>query len=171
MDQLPQVVTNARGERLTFERTTRATAGAALEVEVRYLPAATPPPLHLHPGQDERFEVRSGAIELTLAGERRRYGAGEAFMVPAGTMHTMRAVGVDGAVLGWRITPALDTEGFFRRMWALQRDGAGGRADPFRLAHILFTHRREFRLATPPDAVQWLAFGLLALVNRLLGRR
>ncbi len=171
MDPWPQVVTNARGERLTFERTTRDTAGEALEVEVRYVAADAPPPLHLHPAQDERFEVRSGALEVTLAGDRLLYGAGEAFTVPAGTVHTMRAVGDDGAVLGWRITPALDTEGFFRRMWALQRVSANGRADPFRLAQILFAHRREFRLARPPDAVQWLAFGLLALIGRALGRR
>ncbi len=171
MDPRPPVVTNARGERLTFERTPLDTAGAALEVEVRYLPADRPPPLHLHPAQDERFEVRSGAIEATVAGALRTYGVGEVFTVPAGTVHTMRAVGDDGAVLGWRITPALETEAFFRRIWALQRDGARGRADPLRLAQVLFTHRREFRLARPPATVQWLAFGLLALFGQVLGRR
>lgn len=171
MDPRPQVVTNARGERLAFERTPLDTAGAALEVEVRYLPTDRPPPLHLHPAQDERFEVRSGAVEVNVAGEQRTYEVGDVFTVPAGTVHTMRAVGDDGAVLGWRISPALGTEAFFRHMWALQRDGARGRGDPLRLAQILFAHRREFRLASPPDAVQWMAFGLLALVGRMLGRR
>jgi hypothetical protein len=34
----------------------------ALEVEASYRPGGSPPPAHLHPAQDERFEVLEGSV-------------------------------------------------------------------------------------------------------------
>lgn len=159
---------NGRGERLRFVSLPRDSERDALVVEVEYR-AGDAPPDHHHPFQRERFEVLDGALEVTIAGERRVERAGGAFEVEAGVVHAMRAIGDTGASLRWTITPALGTDRFFRSMWALDAAGSG-RTDVFRVAQVLHAHRREFRLARPADPIQGVLVGVLAWLGRRLGR-
>src|SRR2546423_792703 len=62
------------------------------------------PPEHLHPRQEERFEVLEGAIRAIVDGAERRYHAGETFDVPAGTRHQMTAD--EPSRLRWEVRPA-----------------------------------------------------------------
>jgi len=93
---------------------------------------AMPPP-HLHPHQDEHFEVLEGTIHAIVDGEERRYGAGEAFDVPAGTVHQMAAEGPSR--VRWEVRPALRTAEFFARLYS-------GDAGP----GFLEQYAEEFRL-------------------------
>jgi quercetin dioxygenase-like cupin family protein len=99
----------------------------ALVVESRMPPQSPQPPPHLHPSQDERFEVLEGEVEATIGGETRSYAAGERFDVPAGTVHEMSNRGDTPARMRWETRPALRTLGFFEivgRVW--QGDHAAG---------------------------------------------
>jgi mannose-6-phosphate isomerase-like protein (cupin superfamily) len=73
-------------------------------------------PAHVHPSQEERFEVVSGEYELLVEGEARLLRPGDSAVVPAGTLHT--GCSAEGAVLRITFTPALRWEKFVRRLFA-----------------------------------------------------
>jgi hypothetical protein len=76
-----------------------------LEMEARFTGGGPLPPPHLHPRQEEHFEILDGAVRVVINGVQKRYAAGESFDVPAGTVHQM---GGDGpARLIWQVRPAL----------------------------------------------------------------
>jgi quercetin dioxygenase-like cupin family protein len=109
--------------------------GDVLEMEAQYAGRGDLPPDHFHPSQDEHFEVLEGAVRVVLAGEERRFEAGEDFDVPAGTPHRMAGDGP--ARVRWEVRPALRTEEFFRRLYAPGTDYAALFAEfapEFRLA-------------------------------------
>jgi glyoxylate utilization-related uncharacterized protein len=128
-------------------------APGGLEVEATYGPGGSPPPKHLHPGQDERFEVLEGEIDVILDGEERTIRAGDTLTVPAGTRHRMWATAP--ARQRWETTPALRTERFFETMWGLQQDGKLER-DPelakLQMALTMSHFADEIRVESPSAA-------------------
>jgi quercetin dioxygenase-like cupin family protein len=128
MPHAGQELTNTGGYSLRLVRTGAETGGELLEMEARYAQAGMMPPEHLHPTQDERFEVLEGAVRTVIGGEERVYGAGERFEVPAGTPHRM---GTDGpARLRWEVRPAQRTAEFFERLYGDGPDSARNAASP-----------------------------------------
>jgi hypothetical protein len=81
---------------------------------------AAPPPEHLHPRQDEHFDVLEGKVRTVIGGTERVYEVGESFDVPARTPHQVEALGP--ARLRWEVRPALRTAEFFERLYG---GGAG----------------------------------------------
>jgi quercetin dioxygenase-like cupin family protein len=106
-----------------------------LEMEASYSGQGGLPPEHLHPQQDERFEVLEGAVKAVIRGEERRYSAGEVFEVPAQTPHQMAGDGP--ARVHWQVRPALRTAEFFERAYS---------GDPG--ADFLDTFAAEFQLTS-----------------------
>jgi quercetin dioxygenase-like cupin family protein len=107
-----------------------------LEMEQTYSGEAPLPPAHLHPMQDERFEVLDGAVRTVIGDTERRYAAGEVFEVPAGTSHQM---GGDGAArIKWEVRPALGSAHFFEELYT-----GTAASDP---AAFLERYSDEFRL-------------------------
>ena len=104
-----------------------------LEMEASYSGEGGLPPEHFHPRQDEHFEVLEGAVRAVVQGEERRYGAGEAFDIPARTPHQMAGDGP--ARVRWEVRPALRTAEFFERVYS---------GDPG--SDILETFADEFQL-------------------------
>jgi quercetin dioxygenase-like cupin family protein len=104
------------GFRLRLIQTAAETDGELLEMEATYGGDGQYPPPHMHPGQLERFEVLEGAVLTIVDGVERRYEAGEAFEVPAGTTHQMTGDGP--AKMLWQVRPALRTAEFFERLFA-----------------------------------------------------
>ena len=110
-----------------------------LEMEASYSGEAGMPPMHLHPGQTERFEVLEGRMETVIGGEERVYEPGAVFEVPPGTAHQMAA---DGPTrMRWEVTPALRTAEFFERMYTAPPQNAEEGAA------FLEEFSSEFRLA------------------------
>src|SRR3954462_12577168 len=105
------------------EMIVRSVSDAALEGEARYQPGSQKPPVHLHPEQDEHFEVLAGEVTALVDGAERTYAAGDAFDIPRGTPHTMWNGGDDEARVIWRTAPALDTLGWFRALAEAQATG------------------------------------------------
>lgn len=100
----------------------------ALVLEVTYAGGSSPPPAHLHPTQDERFEVRAGEIHALVGGERRTIALGEVLEIPSGTVHQMWNEGDEQAVVLWRTAPPGRTLDWFRELAATLR--GEGREDP-----------------------------------------
>jgi mannose-6-phosphate isomerase-like protein (cupin superfamily) len=68
--------------------TIRESTPDLLEVEATYGPVSREPPKHLHPSQDEHFEVLAGTIRTRIDGEERDLGASETIDIPRRTVHT-----------------------------------------------------------------------------------
>jgi mannose-6-phosphate isomerase-like protein (cupin superfamily) len=113
-----------------------------LAMEARYRGDAPLAQSHLHPSQDEHFEVLEGTIHAVIDGVEHWYAAGESFDVPAGTPHQMAAEGPTR--LRWQVRPALRTAEFFERFYAALDNGfpEGTTAQDF-----LTEFSAEFRLA------------------------
>lgn len=173
MARAGQELTSAVFERIVFRKTSADTNGELLEVEAVYHPNSTPPPEHYHPRQEERFQVRSGAVRTVVDGVERVYSAGESFVVPAGSRHLMHNAGDDQAHVVWQTLPALKTEAFFETVWELAAQGKMGHGmpNPLLMAVLMREFQDEFRLAKPSFRLQRLAFGALAPVGGLLGYR
>jgi quercetin dioxygenase-like cupin family protein len=89
-----------------------------LRMEARWEPGGSPPIAHLHPSQDEEFEVLEGALRVTVGGEGRDVTAGDRFAIPRGTVHAMWNAGDVPARAVWAVRPALRTEEMFRTIAA-----------------------------------------------------
>jgi quercetin dioxygenase-like cupin family protein len=137
-------------------------APGALVAEVRYGPAGSPPPAHLHPTQDEHFAVLDGEVTIELGGQRHTLRAGETIAVPRRTAHQMwNAHPTDPARLRWTTTPALRTE-----EWWAALDRMEGKPSLTSFTPLLREYRDVFRLTAPP---QWIAQPLFAVLS--VGRR
>lgn len=76
------------GETITFVKTGKDTAGAFTEVICAIPAGKMGPPPHIHPLQDEIFEVIEGTLELSAKGKKIVLEEGQSFNVPAKTTHT-----------------------------------------------------------------------------------
>ncbi|MFI5152899.1 MAG: cupin domain-containing protein [Chitinophagales bacterium] len=79
---------NSTGETIDFVKTGRETQGAYAEIICTVPARQKGPPLHIHPLQDESFEVIAGRIELLVAGEKKLLDQGQHFVAAAGSSHS-----------------------------------------------------------------------------------
>jgi mannose-6-phosphate isomerase-like protein (cupin superfamily) len=145
-----------------------------IAVEAKYGPAGKPPPPHLHPVQDEHFEVIAGSVRAKVGGEERMLSAGEAIDIPRGTVHQMWNPGEQPARVRWETRPAGRTEQWFRAIDALHREGRVGKdgmPGPLASGVLLSAYRDTFRLAVAPDVMLRPALAALGLIGRLRGYR
>ena len=91
-----------------------------LELRARYEPGGSAPPAHLHPAQDEHFEILEGAIVAVVADRVVEVSAGETLEVPRGTAHKMWNPSQEPAVTRWITRPAGRTLDWFREIAAVQ---------------------------------------------------
>jgi quercetin dioxygenase-like cupin family protein len=169
-----ELVNPVTGQRLVFLKTASETGGALLEMESFYQPHGWPPGRHYHPIQRERFEVRSGALCVSLNGTQRRLEPGEVLVIEPGMVHEMWNGGSELAQVNWQVQPALKTEQLFETTYAWAQAGkVNARRVPglLQLALLLRTYDNELRLASPPRIIQQLLFGSLALIAGLRGYR
>jgi quercetin dioxygenase-like cupin family protein len=171
-----ELVNPVTGLRTVFRKTAQETSGELLQVDWIGEPGWTTGPDHVHPRQEERFEVLSGKLGLRVEGVERVHGTGDVIVAPAGAPHAAWNAGDDDEVhvlVDFR--PALRTETAIEALAGLARDGktnrAGAPKNPLRLALILREFEEEIYFIRPPLAVQKGILGALARVARLLGYR
>ena len=163
------------GERFVFLKTAAETDGEVLEFEVfvrRPRGFGTQP--HLHRRQEERHEVVSGAVGLTVGDRERILGAGDVEVVPAKTPHRVWAANDDEVHMRFEVRPALRSERLIETLVGLGRDGKmneKGFPSPLQLAVIGSEFREEGHATRPPLAVQRLLFAPLAALGRRRGYR
>jgi mannose-6-phosphate isomerase-like protein (cupin superfamily) len=156
------------GERIVFHDG----PGNLLSFEYTAAAGTAGPPEHIHPEQEERFEVVAGAARFRVGGREVVLRPGESASVPAGTPHTFANAGDSELRMNIEIDPARNMRGFFETLFALGRAGktdARGRAGLLQDAVLA----REYGvfLARPPLWVQRPVIFVLAAVGRLMGKR
>ncbi len=142
-----------------------------LAMEAEWDPEETRPPAHLHPHQDERFEVLEGELTAEVGGRTRVLRQGETLEVPRRTSHRMWNAGEGSARARWEVRPALRTQEMFAAIdhsRAFRRSPKGGGMTPLGAAPVLREFSEEFRLAAPAVVSVPLLAGLAA-VARLRG--
>lgn len=90
-----------------------------LHLRATYAAAGAAPPAHLHPEQDERFEVLAGAMRNRIAGQDGEMRKGDVLEIAHGTAHQMWNAGDEQAVVDWRTMPAGRTLDWFRALSAV----------------------------------------------------
>jgi mannose-6-phosphate isomerase-like protein (cupin superfamily) len=112
-----------------------------LHLQATYAGGGAAPPAHLHPAQDERFEVLAGVMSTRVDQRDGRLASGEVLEVPRGTAHQMWNAGDETAVVDWRTTPAGRTLEWFRALAAML--AGEGPSEP---ASLLAEYRDVYRL-------------------------
>jgi mannose-6-phosphate isomerase-like protein (cupin superfamily) len=149
--------------RVWFLQTAETTGGAVHEQRVEYLPGSPFPPAHLHPAQDEHFEVESGRMLFVVDGVEHEVLAGSSIDIPRGTPHRARNASDERpAVVRWETRPALRTTAFFATVGRL-----GDRMGTLDAALLADGFRDVFR---PTGATRFLV-PVVARAARLAGRR
>lgn len=170
-----QSITNpATGETLVFRKTSAETNGEAVVVEAFVEPDGAVAAAHVHPEQEEQFEVLAGELEFQLGKKKLVAGPGDRVHVPAGTPHRFVNVGEETAHFVCEVRPALGFEQLIETMFALAADGKvnrKGMPNPLRLAVIARHHFDDVRLPFPPSWLQRLGLAFGAPLGQLLGYR
>jgi quercetin dioxygenase-like cupin family protein len=160
------------GERISFRRTAEDTAGELLEFDMALAPDGHVPGAHVHPEQEERFEIQSGTMRFRLGRKRMLAGPGEVVVVPAGTVHRFENAGDDEARVRVQVRPALDMEQLLETSATLAREGATnakGMPKPLHLALFVRRFEREVRAPFPPPAIVRLLLAPLAWLGTRRG--
>jgi quercetin dioxygenase-like cupin family protein len=168
------IVNPVTGERILFRKTARETGGEAVILECFVQPTGFVAAAHVHPGQEERFEILRGAVGFRVGREERVAGPGERLTVPAGTAHSFWNAGDEEAHFVCEVRPALQFEQLLETMFALAADGRTNRKgmpNPLRLAVIARAHFDTVQLPFPPAWMQRFGLALGAPLGRLLGYR
>ncbi len=162
------------GETLVFRTTSAETNGESVVVEAFVEPEGAVAAAHVHPAQEERFEILAGEVEFRLGKRTLVARPGDRILVPAGTPHRFENVGAETAHFVCEVSPALGFEQLVETMFALAADGKVNRKglpSPLRLAVIARHHFGDVRLPFPPAWLQRLGLALGAPLGRLLGFR
>jgi quercetin dioxygenase-like cupin family protein len=170
-----QTLTNAvTGETLVFRTTSADSNGERVVVETLVEPNGAVAAAHVHPAQDELFEVLGGEVEFRLGKQTVVAKPGDRVLVPAGTPHRFRNLGKETAHFVCEVTPALEFEQLIETMFSLAADGKVNRKglpNPLRLAVIARHHFGDVRLPFPPAWLQRLGLAFGAPLGRLIGYR
>ncbi len=162
------------GERIVFRQTSHETGGEAGVIETYVKPNGFVAAAHVHPSQEERFQVLRGSVGFKIGRRKVVAGPGQRITVPAGTPHKFWNAGEDVAQFVCEIRPALQFESLLETMFALAADGKTNRKgmpNPFRLAVIAQAHFDTVRLPFPPAILQRVALGMGAPLGKALGYR
>ncbi len=172
MAQSGDTVEIPSGEKFVFLRTSAETGGKLLELEFHVNPGGFTARPHVHWDVEERVNVVSGRVLVTVSGEESSLGPGESVVVPMKQGHMVEVQGDEQAVFVVQVAPARDFEELFETIFGLYRDGkisADGRGNL--LQDAVISRRHNSFLAGPPIFAQRPVLAVLALVGRLFGLR
>jgi quercetin dioxygenase-like cupin family protein len=161
------------GERIIFRKTAKDTNGELLQAEIIMQPHGFVAAEHIHPIQEERFEVLAGSVKFRVSGVEKELQIGESAVVPPQTPHIWWNDSDQEAHVLAEVRPALRFEEFFETFFGLAQAGKvdkkTGLPNPLILALIMQEFNKEICLAQPPLPVQRVLFGVLGSLGRLRG--
>src|SRR5438445_9406012 len=158
------------GERLVWRKVARDTGGELLQADLYVAPGGFVAAEHVHPMQEERFEVLAGVLRLHIDGKEKTMRTGESEVVPAGRPHVWWNGGQEELHVLGEFRPARRTEMFFEAYCGWAKDGKTNRKglpNPLRLAVLVAAYQDELRLARPPFAIQIALVDLQAAASIL----
>jgi mannose-6-phosphate isomerase-like protein (cupin superfamily) len=166
-------IVNVRtGQRMTFLKTWLETNGTHLQIECESPVSKTREHLHIHPYQENRFQIISGELTFLIDGKVHKAKEGEVVAVPQNIAHEFWNDGTENALYIQEFFPALKMEQLFETFFALARDGKldkKGKPNIFQAAVIMLHFQNELRLAKPKWLLQKMFFSILALIGKFLG--
>jgi len=173
MARVGQIITNpVSGEQIEFVETAASTNGERLVVNLVLAPDGKVPGMHVHPKQEEAFEVIAGKMEFRMGLKKIEAGPGDVVTVPKGKAHKFANAGETTAVVRVTVTPALEMERLFETTVALAHEGrvtASGMPKPLDLALFVKEFSEEVRGPGSPGALQRAMLSPLAAIGRMRG--
>jgi mannose-6-phosphate isomerase-like protein (cupin superfamily) len=170
-----QIIENpVSGERITFNQTAADTDGELLSITLELSPDGAVPGLHVHPSQEERFEIVSGTMKFRKGMKTVVAEAGDVVTVEPGTAHKFQNVGDEPVVANVEIRPAMRMEELFETAVELAEEGrVNKKGMPKPLDFAIFTKefRNEVVGAFPPVWVQRATLAPLAAIAERRGHR
>lgn len=160
------------GEKITFRKTTAETDGELLVIDLELSPDGHVPGAHVHPLQEERFEIVQGALRFRKGLRRIKARAGDTVVVPPGTVHRFQNAGNAPAHVRVEIRPALRMEELFVATVDLAQEGRTTRTGmprPLDLALFMREFEAEVRAPLVPAALVRAAMAPLAWMGRRRG--
>ena len=157
------------GERFIFSQTTADTGGELLAVEFVVAPDGHVPGGHVHPVQEEQFEVVSGRMRFKKGRKTILAGPGDTLVVPPVTYHRFANAGDGPAVIRVEVRPALKMEQLWETTVALAEEGRtfrSGLPRPLELALFMREFEHEVQAPFAPGAVRAATAPLAWLATR-----
>jgi len=165
-----QVLVNpVSGERFVFHTTADESRGELLEFDLVVEPNGRVPGGHVHPGQQESFEVREGVMRFRRGLRTVTAGPGDLVVVEPGTYHRFANVGDEPAIVRVRVTPALRMEELFETVAALAAEGRtlpSGMPRPLDLALFMREFEQEVAAPVAPALARAVMAPLAAIGDR-----
>ena len=161
------------GEEVRFVESTDQTDGRYLVADITMSPGARGPMPHMHPIQEERFEIVSGRARIRSGREWQDVGAGDTFIVPSGTAHRITNPFDEALTVRTTWTPAGDLEHFFENLFGVAMAGKTNRQGVPSLRQIaLITHAHPLS-GTPaiPSVIRVPLFRMLGTLGRWSGMK
>lgn len=160
------------GERIIFRQTAADTGGELLAIDLILAPDGHVPGTHVHPSQEERFEVVSGKMKFRLGRKTIIAKAGDVVTVPPGSVHKFANAADEPAHVRVEVRPALKMEQLFETTVALAKDGktnAKGMPKPLELALFVREYEDEVRAPFPPAPIVKAVTAPLAWIAKRRG--
>jgi quercetin dioxygenase-like cupin family protein len=168
-----QVLDNpVSGERFKFIKTAADTNGELLVVDLELSLDGQVPGAHVHPLQEERFEVMQGTIKFRKGLRTVTARAGDRVVVQKGTVHRFENAGDSPARVRVEVSPALRMEELFEISVALAREGRTMPSGmPYPLDLALFMREFEAEVVAPlaPAPLMRMVMSPLAWLARRRG--
>lgn len=164
------------GERIEFRETADETNGSAVRFDYYLEPGgfATGRLDHVHPRQEERFDIRAGRLGVRIDGDEWTATPGTRFSVLPETPHTVWNDGDEVMHAVIEIRPALEIEAFFETAFGLASEGRANRwgiPGPLQLAVLVDECRDEIYFDVVPASIQRGLFAIIAPIGRAAGYR
>lgn len=156
-------------ERFIFRKTADDTAGELLAFDMVVDPHGRVPGGHVHPVQQESFEVLAGTVKFRKGLRTVIAGPGDTVVVPPGAFHKFANAGDEPAVVRVTVEPALRMEQLFETVAALASEGRtlrSGLPKPLDLALFMREFEEEVRAPVAPGLVRAVIAPLAWLADR-----
>jgi len=168
-------IVNARtGQVMIFLKTAEKTNGQLLQIDCVSPPTTAREPEHIHPFQENKFEIISGTCTFSINGTEKIAKQGDVVVIPPKVRHRFWNSENTDAHYIQEFRPALKIDEFFETFFALSRDGKlneKGIPNFFHASLIMLKYKDEIRVTSPPWPLQLLTYWTLAPVGLLMGYR
>lgn len=161
-----EILNPATGQRMRFVELSEE----LLRIESQHPPTDAREPLHIHPYQENGFEILTGSLVIEADGVRRELSSGDKIAIPAGTPHRFWNPTEQEAVSMQFFRPALDIAAFFETLFTLGQRGElnkSGAPGLLQTSVMVPEFGEEIRLTTPP----WPVVRALCAVLRPVARQ
>jgi quercetin dioxygenase-like cupin family protein len=118
------IVNSVTGETITWLETSKDTGGKYLKFILKVDAKCSVIIEHIHPNQDERFDIKQGELKLQVRDKVYFLKPGDTMTVPKGTPHQWwNNSAFNPVIMDLTFTPAQNTELFFEQFFGLCNDG------------------------------------------------